>query len=298
LGITLVTAVTTNLVMRALDFHVDGLSAGLAPLRDLPGNVVQLGRMIALLGGANYALVGPYPHKPLREAVALLTFAAVAAPLVACIKLRRADAMLRAYALFWATAVSMLCLVFVVTPNGAALGPKSVNYLLTLAPAAGAGIALLAARSWRAQLVVAFGVATVAAVNIAGVVAGRAEVTGVIALPKQAPQIVRMLEREGVTRGYAGYWDAQNLTWQTDMRLLVAPVGNCGTQLCPNNFFTIRSWYEPKGGPTFLLVDATLPLIHAPPFVSGASAARRFGPLTVYLFDYDIARHIRPLVSS
>ena len=64
--------------------------------------------------------------------------------------------------LFWATAVSLLCLIFVVTPNGAALGPKSVNYLLTLAPAAGAGMALLAMHSRPGQLAVALAVATVA----------------------------------------------------------------------------------------------------------------------------------------
>ena len=28
--------------------------------------------------------------------------------------------------------------------------------------------------------------------------------------------------------------------------------------------------------------------------IKEASASRRFGPLTVYLFDYDIARHILP----
>jgi hypothetical protein len=165
--------------------------------------------------------------------------------------------------------------------------------LLTLAPAAGAGIALLTARSRPAQIAVALGVAAVAAVNIAGVVGGRAEVTGVVALPKYERPIVRVLEREGVRRGFAGYWDAQNLSWQTDMRLLVAPVVNCGAQLCPYNFFTIRSWYAERGGPTFLLVDPTNPVIHAPPFVSRAIAAHRFGPLTLYLFDYDIARHIR-----
>src|SRR5439155_4669616 len=107
-----------------------------------------------------------------------------------------------------------------------------------------------------------------------------------------------MLEREGVTRGYAGYWDAQNLSWQTGMRLLVAPVGNCGAQLCPNNFFTIQSWFEPRGGPTFLLVDPTIPVIHAPPFASEAAETHHFGPLTVYVFDYDIAKHIRVVASS
>jgi hypothetical protein len=295
-GTTIVAAVATTLVMRTLDFHVIGLDVGLTHLRDLPGNALHLGRMIALLGGANYALPGPYPQEPLRIIVALLALAGVAAPVVVALKLRDADPTLRAYACYWAAAVSLLCLVFVFTPNAAALGPKSVNYLLTLAPAAGAGVALLAMRSRRGQLAVALAVATVGAVNIAGIVDGRAG--GVPVLGTYAQPIQRLLEREGVTRGYAGYWNAQNLSWQTHMHLLVSPVVNCGAQLCPYTFFTIRSWFEPQGGATFLLVDPTIPVIHAPPFAAGATSTHHFGALTLYLFDYDITRHIRLLATS
>ncbi len=293
LALAIVSAVATNVTMQALDFHVVGLDVGLDSVRDLPGNVVHLGRMVALLGGANYALPGPYPHEPLRAGIALLTFAALAAPLLAAVKARHAEPALRAFACYWAVAVALLCVVFVLTPNAYDLGPKSVHYLLTLAPAAGAGIALLAARSRPGQLAVSLAVAAVAAVNIAGVVGGRAEITGLVTLPMYERPIVQLLERERATRGFAGYWDAQNLSWQTDMRLLVAPVVNCGTQLCPYNFFTIRSWYEPQGGPTFLLIDPTVPVIHAPPFAARAATVHRFGPMTVYLFDYDIARHVR-----
>jgi hypothetical protein len=293
LVLTVVSAVVANLFMRMLDFHVvEGSTVGADRLQDVPENIRHLGRMIALLGGANYALPGPYPHEPLRIVVALLTLAAVITPVVAAVKARNADPLLRGYACYWALTVGVLCLVFFVTPNASDLGPKSVNYLLTLAPAAGVGIGLLAAKARRAQLAAALAIATVAGVNIAGIVGGRAEVTGIIALQQYEAPLVRLLEREGVTRGYAGFWNSQNLTWQTGMRLLVAPIRNCGTQLCPYNVFTIRSWYEPQGGPTFLLLDPTLHVLHAPPFASRAVETHRFGPLTVYLFDYDIARHI------
>jgi hypothetical protein len=172
-----------------------------------------------------------------------------------------------------------------------------MNYLLTLVPAAAVGLTLLA-RSARAQALTAACVALVAIVNIASIHDGRAEVTGVVALPQHADEIVRVLDRAGARRGYAGYWDAQNLTWQTGMHLLVAPVNNCADALCPNNFFTIESWYRPHGGPTFLLVDATLPVIHAPPFAKTATSTHRFGPLTLYVFDTDIASHIRGIAAS
>jgi hypothetical protein len=295
--VAIVTGVVTNVVMHALDFHVEGLEASIASLRDLPHNVVHLVRESALLGGANYALPGAYPHEPLRAVVALLTLAAIAATLVAAFKLRRADDTTRVFAVFWAAATVLLCLVFVATPNAVALGPKSMNYILTLAPAGAVGAVLLA-RSARAQALVAACVALVAVVNIASIHDGRGEITGVVALPQHADEIVRTLDAAGVRRGYAGYWDAQNLTWQTDMHLLVAPVKNCGDTLCPNNFFTIESWYRARGEPTFLLVDATLPLIHAPPFAKSAVAIRRFGPLTLYVFDDDIASRIRVIASS
>ena len=198
LGLAVVTAIATDLVMRMLDFHVvDGGAAGLDRLQDLPANTLHLGRMIALLGGANYALPGPYPQEPLRALVALLALAAVVAPIVVAFKARRADPLLRAYACYWAVAVALLCVVFVLTPNATDLGPKSVNYLLALAPAGAAGVALIAARARRAQLVVALGVATVAAVNIFGVVGGRAEVTGVAALQTYHAPLVQTARAEG-----------------------------------------------------------------------------------------------------
>jgi hypothetical protein len=296
LAVTIMSAVATNLVMHGLGFHVIGLSIGLAPLHDLPSNTLHLGRMVALLGGANYALPGGYPREPLRALLALLVLAAVVASALAAVKLtvRRAEPTARAYACYWGAASILLCVIFVITPNAAALGPSSVNYLLTLALAAGTGVALLAARSRRGQLAVALAVATVGAINIAGIVGGHAEMAAGNALDTYQQPLVHLLERKGATRGYAGYWDAQNLSWQSGMRLLVAPVQRCGAQLCPYNFFTIRSWYEQRRGRTFLILDAANRFISgAPPFVSDATASYHFGTLMVYLFEYDIARHIR-----
>jgi hypothetical protein len=294
LATTIACAVATNLLMHGLGYHVVGLDVSLAPLHAWPGNAVHIGRMVALVGGANYGFPPGYPREPLRALLAALVLAAVAAPIIAAIKfgIRRAEPQTRAYACFWGAAALLLCVVTIVTPNAHALGPASAFYLLTLAPAAGAGVALLAASSPRAQVAVALAIAVVAAVNIAGLTNGRA--AGPPVLATYEPQIVRLLEQKGATRGYAGYWDAQNLSWQTGMRLLVAPVGRCGAQLCPFNYFTIRSWYLPRGGPTFLLLDSTNNFITgAPPFAARATASYRFGPLTLYLFNYDIARHVR-----
>lgn len=295
LGVTIASAVATTLVMHGLGYRVVDLDIRLASLRDLPSRVLHLGRMVALLGGANYSYEPGYPAEPLRAIVAVLVLAAIAAPVVAALKsLRRRDNPThRAFACYWGAATLLLCLAFVVTPNAVDLGPPSTYYLLTLALAAGAGVALLAAGSARAQVAAGLAVALVGAVNVAGIANGR--VGGLPPLATYKQQLIEVLERNGVRRGYAGYWDAQNLSWQTRMRLLVAPVTRCTpTQLCPYNFFTIRSWYVPHAGPSFLLLDDTYRVIAgAPPFVRKATGSYRFGPLTLYLFDYDIARHVR-----
>lgn len=295
LGVTIATAIATSLLMRGLGYHVVGLDLKVVSLGELPGNVEHLARMAALLGGANYAFEPGYPAEPWRALLAVLVIAAIAAPPAAALKLilARAAPLERAYACYWGAASALLCLAFVITPNARDLGPPSTYYLLTLSLAAGAGIALLAAGSRVAQLAVALGVAFIGAVNIAGIADGRAGGSPVLATYERP--LVELLERNGVTRGYAGYWDAQNLSWQTRMRLLVAPVTRCTrTQLCPYDFFTIRSWYTPHPGGSFLLLDDTNNVVAgAPPFVRSATDSRRFGPLTVYLFDYDIARHVR-----
>jgi hypothetical protein len=297
IAVAVVIAAVTNVVMHQLGFHVVGLSLHLAPPHDLPANIRHLGRMVALLGGANYALPGGYPREPLRLLLAVLFALAVASSIVAAVKLvaARAEPTLRAYACFWGASTVFLCTVFVVTPNASALGAKSVNYLLPLALAAGAGVALLGAGSNRGQLALATGVVVIGALNIASITENRAIVLAPTALPGYEQALTQLLETKGVTRGYAGYWDAQNLTWQSGMRLLVAPVARCGaTTLCPFNFFTIRSWYAPRDGPTFLLLDATNRFVAgAPPFVREATSSYHFGPLTLYLFHHDVAPHVR-----
>src|SRR5919202_7120051 len=66
LGVTVLSAIATELAMHALGYRVIGLDVGLAHLRDLPSNAVHLARMAELLGGANYAYEPGYPREPLR----------------------------------------------------------------------------------------------------------------------------------------------------------------------------------------------------------------------------------------
>jgi hypothetical protein len=74
---------------------------------------------------------------------------------------------------------------------------------------------------------------------------------------------------------------------------MVAPVSaGSGTTLCPYRWNTIDSWFRERRGPTFLIVDPTTRFVASrPTFTDEAREAHRFGPLTVYLFGYDLARY-------
>jgi hypothetical protein len=69
----------------------------------------------------------------------------------------------------------------------------------------------------------------------------------------------------------------------------------CQAPLCALNYFVVDSWYRSRRGPSFLIVDpSTGPVREPPRFTRTAEASYRFGPVRVYLFANDIARHIRP----
>jgi len=293
LGVAVASAVATNTLMEAFGYKAVLREDQLAPIRDLAANAVHFGRIIALLGGANYMFPPGYPLDPLRPVIALLVAFGVVSAVVVGVRclVNRVDPILRSYACYWAAAVVLLGASIVGTPNATDLGPLSVHYGLALALAAGVGVVLLVSRSRRGQLAVALGVTLVGVSNIVGLVQGRADTVGGWIETYQRP-VTTMLVRKGVTRGYAGYWDAQNLTWNSGMRIMVAPVSVRGAGLCRYRWNTIDSWFRERPGPTFLIVDPTTPFVPSPPrFTADATEAHRFGPLTVYLFRYDLARY-------
>jgi hypothetical protein len=299
LAVTILSALATDVLMHSFGFNIIDREFQLARLDDFASNARHLGRMVALVGGANYAFPSGYPREPVRLLLALLVLLAVAAAVFSAFRrtARRSEPIARAYACYWAAATVLLGISFVVTTNAAAQGVGAYNYLLTLPLAVGAGVTLLAAGSWRGRLAVALAVAVVGGINIASVVQGRAlNPEGAIQTYEQP--LMRVLEQRGMTRGYASFWDAQSLTWQSGMRLLVSPVALCDladeTTLCAFRLFAIRSWFEERPGPSFLIVDPETGFVtKPPPIVSEAVASYRFGPLRVYLFSYDLARHIR-----
>ena len=71
--------------------------------------------------------------------------------------------------------------------------------------------------------------------------------------------IVRLAEANHATTGYAGYWYASDLTWNSHERVRVRPAGLCenptGADFCPFYINRIPSWYSTTPQRTFLLVN-------------------------------------------
>jgi hypothetical protein len=113
------------------------------------------------------------------------------------------------------------------------------------------------------------------------------------ALQGPADRLADYARANGLEYGYGGYDDAPVVTWLTDERVKVFQVGVCGARLCPYGAHTISSWYRPRPGiRTFLVTHpaARGPSLRHPYAVAGTPVAvRRFGSLTVYVYDHDIA---------
>jgi hypothetical protein len=291
LGASVLSALATDLLMASLGYHVIPVGLQLAGIADLVPNSMSLGRSIALLFGADFSFRPAYPSDPLRYVIMLLAFAGLGALLFAAARLSkgRRDPRVRAYAYYWATSAVLISVAFWASNIGS--GGPGVKYMLTLAPAAGAGVSLLTAGSSRGRIAASLAIAAVGMVNISSIAHGRAEPD--VGPNRYGPQLIRLLEREGLTRGYASYREAQSLTWNSGMRLLVAPVSTCdpGGALCRNSYFTIDSWYDERPGRSFLIANG----LSNPPAEYGrpSEVLRPSSDITVYVYPYDLARQIR-----
>ena len=70
-------------------------------------------------------------------------------------------------------------------------------------------------------------------------------------------QLGQFLEDAGLERGYATFWNASPVTFQTDAKVRIAPIVMENGIPKPYRYQSHRSWYEPAAGQTqwFLLLD-------------------------------------------
>jgi hypothetical protein len=113
-----------------------------------------------------------------------------------------------------------------------------------------------------------------------------------------AAQMLRFVREEHASHGYAPYYVAPVLTWETHAALKAYPVQPCGSALCPFPFNQSTNWYRPQpGARTFLITDSVgLPgTVRTPPSTFGhAAATATFGSseYTMYVYSRDVAANL------
>ena len=97
---------------------------------------------------------------------------------------------------------------------------------------------------------------------------------------------------EGLKYGYAAYWVAAPLTWESRLHVEVYPVVPCPTPsgLCSYPWHEISSWYTPRPSTrTFLVTDTRYGPSTADFHLADPAEVVSYGEYKVYVYGYDIA---------
>jgi len=290
--------------------------------RALPVGFVALdmiGHNIALLAKSYAFLAGGRLDALSLGAQSVLVFASGALVLIALVLVldqvrrvaltrsighRMTDAQLF-YVAFWAISLVATSLVFVLSdaPKDALSG----RYLLAGYAAIAALLPLVATRSSRTRPMVTAGVCVFALIAAYQVIRQpfdviiSPEVSVRFPGPGTASQLANFARQEHVTHGYGGYWDAEELTWGTNFKVLVRPVRVCTSRshsLCYPQLGMFSSWYTPAPRTRSLLVVDSLGtsfngVLARDPALGTPLDARRMGYIEVYVYPYDIASRLR-----
>jgi hypothetical protein len=204
------------------------------------------------------------------------------------------------YVTFWTVCLLVTSGVYLL--SSAPDDVRSSRFLLAGYVAAGALVPVVALRAnrWRRSLTA--GVCVFAAV--ASFQVSRQEYTSsarpftLPGLPRfpglgEADALAGFARRHHVSYGYAGYWDAANLTWFTNFRLTLFPAKSCprGRGLCMYPVGRIDSWYRPHPHTrSLLVVDPRFAGPHRPGRrVARPILTRTVGLLRVYVYAFDVA---------
>jgi hypothetical protein len=306
-------AFLTGALMRSAGYVTLPPPAKLSPLSELPEHAQLLFEGFREL--ANGYLGSHWPgtlHSPIGYACDVVMIAAVLAVLV--IALRGAVTFIRAtvgrrmisdpaelayglHTAYWVTSALAVCAAFVFSTTAG--GTRHESYYATVIFSVAALLPLLARAGSRARWLVPAGACIFFLGGIVGLKRNYLQVSEP-ALSHYAGKIVALARANHLQTGYAGYWDASSLTWNSHEQVLVRPLEQCATPttglgICP--FFLMRtpSWYVPQRRHTFLLVDPGQLYVTSLPAGLGAPIATyAVGPIRMYVYSYDIASRLGP----
>jgi hypothetical protein len=200
---------------------------------------------------------------------------------------------------YWFSSALAVCGAFLLTTAPGTDTQKHEAYYLTLIFSVAAVVPLLLVRARSpARWLLPAGFAVFALGSIVGL---KRDYLDTIRPPvaRYALTIAHLAEADHAPVGYAGYWDASSLTWNSQERIRVRPLEACanpaGAQICP--FFLMRtpSWYVSEPRRSFLLVDPSETFVVSLPAGLGKPiASYALGAMTMYVYPYDIASRLGP----
>jgi hypothetical protein len=212
----------------------------------------------------------------------------------------RPRAQLGAWVAYWALAGTGVTACLLLSNISSGIGVDSTRYAVPIFFSIAALVPVWAGNSTFRRGSVAVLAAFLILVSARGhraIYAGTEDVP----LVEQAPALLNFLEQQGLDRGYAGYWNAHALTWNSNLKVRVYPVFECqqpaNNQLCTFPIAARDSWYRPQQGRSFVLTgpERGQALSDVPSSELGPpQLVEKVGKLTVYVYAYDVAARFTP----
>jgi hypothetical protein len=206
------------------------------------------------------------------------------------------------HVVYWVTSAVGVCVAFWLFAETGGGVTAHESYYGTVIFSVAAVIPLLLSYGTLARWLIPAAASVFFAASLAGLAANYLDTDP--ALAREAAQIARIAQETHVTNGYAGYWEASSMTWNTGGRMAVRPLMECpnpqGADICPFYLVAVPSWYVPRQERTFLLVDSSEAWVKSLPSGLGrplASYAITPGTIRMYIYPYDIASRLGPAPS-
>lgn len=204
---------------------------------------------------------------------------------------QRAATSTLAYVGFWASSLVVQGIVFIAT-GVPKVTTGSSRYALAGYVAIMALMPLLARRGPRRRVVVTAGVCLFALSGIIQLARQPFAPFGPYPTATVANRVLEFARAQDVQFGYAGYWDAPDLTWLTRFKLRIYPIQRCGRDgICGTAPARINTWYAPRAGARSLLIaDSALTGVRwLEPRLGRPLAVSHIGTVTAAVYPYDIA---------
>jgi hypothetical protein len=210
-------------------------------------------------------------------------------------KRRPEGAGMSAYLVFWTASATLLSVAFIFSST--LTGLSTTRYLGGFVFAAAAVVPMWARRSSLAQGSVVLGTLIFSITSLISLINSGLLVESMPGpTRKVAAEVAKVAENLHATQGYAQYWVAAPITWGSHFRVHAYPIFGCleaPQKMCPGPVNYITTWYKGLSTKrTFLILNSVQTPVAPPRELGPAAATYRFGNVTMYIYDYDIARYL------